>query len=1593
MSEESGEPRGEQDGGQNCGGGVKPEVTTETGNLVTSTGSSTNPDSSGSTSENKAGGTGGQKRGSDSSTDKSSVRHDSKPSEENGNSKKTEKQKPYQAPGNPGEAKAMCLKLVLQGTYKVIMPTAAVWIGGFGNWLGQAVQGTVLFDSGASESFISKEAVKRAALIERQYGNGVTVAGVAGEVHSNNVVCCKVTSQVTGESVRTMMSVLPTLGKTDGVDYDVHQLTGAGEGYVETSENFPNKPRPIDIIIGQDLLWDIYSEQAPVRIWEQQLMLHPSRFGSVLTGHYLGDDFTRLKSDEKLRAAMESSTPNWHLVHPKRNKKQHSYKALVMTAVTGHKLSCEELLSKWVTENQQVHLSATGQSSEQTECSSCSPESLQSTRVENDSYATLKKVVPAESEKVAAEPVQCEKRVSRPEKVPAEAVKNSCKTKQQSKSSELDEQLRDLAKKMDLFMTLEGLGISEESGDMKPLDKFALDAWKASLSFRNGVYSVGLTFNPNHPELIANKNSVMAQYLRLEEKFKREPEYAALYEEVLQEHARVGDTEKCTGPGKLGKTRHMPHSGVLRPEKLTSQLRVVFNGSAKDKNGISLNDCLLAGPAGDQDLFKILLAFREKRVAFQGDVKRMYLCIEVNEEDRDFLRFLWRNKETGEIEEWRFVKVPFGIKDAPFTAQETFKFQALKYKEIYPALVDIIVFHRWMDDIVSSMDTEEEVIEAIKRITEMMAEGGFALKKWISSSAKVMESIPLADRIDKDKPIDFMGGVDEYKALGVQWVVPTDTLRVYKPAAKFEVKSVDEVTKRDVASEISSTFDPLGLTGPVDVNGKRLMQRIWHHEKGVMEKAKSDKSVSSRELDRMRKKSWNKVVSKDIAEDFISWQKQLPELSGFSLDRCLVDKDKVVKEKQLHFFSDASLWAFASMVLLRTEYTDGSVTAKLVCSRIRVAGKQSTMPRLELMGAWLSVKLSESVREALDKENNVRCVFWIDSSVVYQWIQGDYLDWKIFVSNRVKEIHAKTKKNQWRHVPGIDNPADLGTRGITAKELNESKVWKHGPEWLVKPEAEWPIREFKYESLDEEKLEAKETPKLLNEKAMAAAAAAKPMTVKEKMSKWKYLKQMRENSNSLDKLLRVTVFWMRLASDRKVPEVTQELRDKALELHVKDVQAEFFESERQSLVDGERVAKNSILKEWEPYLDEKGLIRVTGRHNPSPGCVQPLVLEYSDKLTELIVKDVHEKNQHAGPGWCTSHFRNEYWCVRALRTVKGLLRQCVICKKRRAARGEQVMAPLPEWRLEKNPRPFSYTGIDFAGPIPVKQMVDGEVRSVKSWFAIFTCLQMRAIHLELVTSMDTEDFLMAFRRFVALRGVPHTVISDNGKTFEKAAKEIAILNKLAMSKDVSNYFKAKQIKWQFNAAGAPWWGSLYERLIRNVKDSLKNVMGKELLGEEQFRTLLVEASAIVNSRPLAEVSDDPSDPIPVTPAMLLHGYDVMTRPFPTHSEIKSPKDLGINWKRRLQFQGNLMSRFCKDYLQSLRQRQKWHNPKEDLKVGQIVLIDTPNKKRVLWPMARVTEAFPGRDGRVRSVMLKTEKGSFRRPVQKVVPLEIIGELE
>ncbi|KAK3741864.1 hypothetical protein QZH41_003434 [Actinostola sp. cb2023] len=324
----------------------------------------------------------------------------------------------------------------------------------------------------------------------------------------------------------------------------------------------------------------------------------------------------------------------------------------------------------------------------------------------------------------------------------------------------------------------------------------------------------------------------------------------------------------------------------------------------------------------------------------------------------------------------------------------------------------------------------------------------------------------------------------------------------------------------------------------------------------------------------------------------------------------------------------------------------------------------------------------------------------------------------------------------------------------------------------------------------------------------------------------------------------------------------------------RNIQQESYKEEMQCLSTGKKLPRNRTLLKLNPTISADGLLVVGGRLDKATYLTDeechPIILPSSNHATILLVKHLHTKVQHQGRHFTLGIIRSSgFWIVGVRRLVSSIIDKCVKCKKLKGQVQQQLMADLPTERLTPSP-PFTYVGLDVFGPWEVvARRTRGGLAHSKRWAVIFTCQTTRAIHIEVIGSMDTSCFINAMRRFLALRGPAIQLSSDRGFNFVGSFNELQTGQAV---KAVHDYLATENCEWVFNPTHASHAGGVWERkigVVRRILDSMLTTVAAKHLTHEALTTLMAEISAIVNGRPLVPVSCDPTAQEVLTPSTIL----------------------------------------------------------------------------------------------------------------------------
>ena len=1109
--------------------------------------------------------------------------------------------------------------------------------------------------------------------------------------------------------------------------------------------------------------------------------------------------------------------------------------------------------------------------------------------------------------------------------------------------------------KLNQLWDFESIGITEA--------KDVHEEFQEQIEFKGDRYSVKLPWKEEKALLPTNYNLSLARLKGQIKKLQKDEKTAKEYDRVIKEQLEEGIIEKVTDENETKEgTHYLPHHPVIREQAETTKLRVVFDASAKvSKSKLSLNDCLHTGPSLAPMLYDVLLRLREHKVVLIGDIRKAFLQIEIDVEDRNSLRFLWVKDilaKQPEIEVYQFCRVIFGAGPSPFLLNATLRHHLQKYEEEEPEFVKKVKDSLYIDDLVSGTSTVEEAFDLFKRAKDRLRAGGFLMHKWKSNDNKLLEAIKVETKEVKESTEqevtyakESLGtniNEEEDKVLGVKWNRVEDNL-VYDFKETIERAESLEPTKRNILSIIASMFDPLGLVSPILVSAKILLQELCKSKIG-----------------------WDETPEERIIQSWRKWLIDLKTTREILFPRCVYPSLKeVVQEISIHGFADASSKAYCAAVYLLCKQE--SVTrAQLLTSKTRVAPlKEQSIPRLELTSARILARLVETVKKALENQVQIRnTTLWLDSTTALLWIKN-VGEWKPFVQNRVKEILRLTSRNDWRYCPTGCNPADIGSRGIKASKLKDNQLWREGPDWLATNQ--WPneMPNATPEETEQERIKVVQANVVTREEE-------KQVDISSVIDVKRYSKET--------KLYRVTACVLRFIDNLKASlskanradgELTTEEIRRAKRLWIMTAQKEFdndpnFASTKQNL------GVQSV----------EGIMRCHGRLSnaelPEEAKV-PILLPREHQLTRLIIQASHERVFHGGVRPTLAEVRSVYWICKGRSKVKQVIRDCERCKREKAkGYAGAPTASLPEFRV-RPARPFSQTGLDFAGPLYFKT-IDG---MKKSYVVLFTCAVTRAVHLELVPDQAVPTFIQALRRFSARRGMPERIQSDNAQTFKATAKW---LKRLQKTKEVRRFLQERNCVWKFNLPLSPWWGGFWERLVGSVKSCLRKVLGQAKLRFSELETLLFEVECAINNRPMTYEYEEIGHEM-LTPAHLLYGYRLCSMPDDVQPN-EAKDDVTRRAKYMTTLRKQLWDRWSKEYLLNLREHHRVHKgSRKEVSIGDVVILNETGKPRSQWRLGKIVKLLTGKDGYTRGVELevadkKGQRKRLQRPLQLLYSLEI-----
>ncbi|XP_053388749.1 uncharacterized protein LOC123533693 [Mercenaria mercenaria] len=525
------------------------------------------------------------------------------------------------------------------------------------------------------------------------------------------------------------------------------------------------------------------------------------------------------------------------------------------------------------------------------------------------------------------------------------------------------------------FWKLESIGISPEDDR----DDCKLETYQQnSIKFIDGKYEAKLPWKEDHAPLPTNLEVTKKRTESLVRRLRREPNIFQKYSEIIQDQERRDFIEKVDeNEQQPDRMHYIPHHAVKK-DSATTPIRIVYDCSCQETSQKpSLNDCLDSTPPTLNDLSHIMIRFRLGKYAVSTDIEKTFLNVRLDKEDRDMTRFLWLSdpgNPDSPFTTYRFKSVLFGATCSPFILNATL----LKHLENNASswVSRFLKRDLYVDNIISSFSTEEEVLKFFRETRDLMLNGGFNLRSWASNSQQLRSTASAEGVLDTGEIT---------KVLGMLWLTVTDEISY----PNKEIPVIPDMTKRAILQYTSRIYDPLGLLNPVLVRAKILLQDLWKE-----------------------KYPWDTILPEQIQKKWFQLARDINNVTEVKFSR-LIFKSSEADDNTLHVFVDSSIQAYGAAA-----YLCRGKESRLIMAKSRVAPlKKLTLPKLELMAAVIGARLAKHLLKAIDVQN---VTFWSDSQIVLHWLNTSRPTSR-FVQNRVNEIRELAHNRKWNYCPTREN--------------------------------------------------------------------------------------------------------------------------------------------------------------------------------------------------------------------------------------------------------------------------------------------------------------------------------------------------------------------------------------------------------------------------------------------------------------------------------------------------------------------------------------------------------------------------------------------
>ena len=978
-----------------------------------------------------------------------------------------------------------------------------------------------------------------------------------------------------------------------------------------------------------------------------------------------------------------------------------------------------------------------------------------------------------------------------------------------------------------------------------------------------GRFVMPLPWNPSCKHLLGTNFILSKQILFSNLKQLNRDNKLAMYNEVFREQESLGIIQRIEDvTGYINQhpdCSFLPHMGVYRMARETTKVRIVYLSNLCEKNddqpnAVSHNNALLPGPCLNSKISTAVLRARFDHYILTFDISKAFLNIELKERDQNKLLCLWfKNVDAKDftIIAYKNLRLPFGLRPSPTILMlALYQMLIIETDDDSPELVKLkklIYANMYVDNGIVSANDHATLTSYYEQLPIIFSSHKFALQQFASNDQNLQQTIDESSTCPTSVNLSFFG---------MTWNRESDTF------GPHEIK-LDPIagTKREVLATLNAVYDIFGIYIPVLNRAKLFFQHL-----------QCDKTLG-----------WDTPLREELFTEWRRICKQANSVPQLSVNREMGSRDGSFT---LVAFSDASAAMYGAAVYLVDNLTK-RVSFVLAKNKV-ISNKmsQKTIPSLECQGvAYAAEILIDLFRELCGSKTVCPLVItdlyvYTDSMVSLSWIRSYFINHdkmqkrSVFVLNRLKQISDTCAHHTitFRYVEGRENPADCVTRPLSYNMLKKT-CYLAGPNFLSVTTNQPDIQVTVPNPVCSDGPECSGSALYSTQCAALETLVCLTQPVVEP-----------SRYSSFQKLVRVLKFVLKFIhklkckANKSTEESEVNLYAMASNHVIKADQARYFPKvvEFFSL---RKVSSSNIpnlILQMNLFQDENKIIRVKGKFKTSITC--PILLHDKSLLTELIIKDLHQRVSHSGIYVVLKELRNRFWVLKGFATVRKILKQCIICKKRNERPIKLNQSCYRDFRSSPPQVPFSSVFIDYIGPINVR--VPEGVKKV--WLLIITCLWSRAISLKICLSADTEEFLYSMQMHIYEFGLFQHCMSDLGSQIVTGTRIIADFLDDIHCKEFFEQHGSKSLTFEHYAKGNSSLGSLVEVCVKQTKFLITKSIGKVILKFRDFQLLVCKTQHIVNRRPIAfqtvlrqqDVMEEL--PTPITPEALLFGRDLMS---------------------------------------------------------------------------------------------------------------------